>query len=431
MLAIEDLKGELTDIQLEDMVRETLKDFPQVKKVLLIHPDYTRVDFTDKLVPMIYQELKKKQMTRIDGLNAGGTHRKMTEQEIKVKLGLDRENNLIFDHLYNHQFDQPEQLITVGEITSTFVSKQTRNELNQSIPVVVNKLIVEDYDLIITLTGTSPHEAAGYAGGLKVFFPGISGPTVIDLLHWSAVLVGIPSIIGSVDNPARKVINKGSSYIFEAIKAPVVSFDMVFDEGDKNTIVPKGLYSGVGFDGFIEAYEAAASASSQIHIVYIEDPIEQAVQKMDLCYDEIWTAGKGSYKLQFPGVMAKGGEVIIYAPHIQCFHSQQEMENSIKEIGYHCKEYVLQYVKEFPDFSRNVAAHVINVRGSGTYNQKTEEENCDFRVTLATGIPEDVCHKIGLGYRDPATIHREDFGNSNQLWIEHGGKYLYKLASDK
>jgi len=431
MLAIEDLRGELTEEQIEDMVRETLKDFSRVRKVLLIHPDYTRNDFTDRLVPIIYRELKKKQMTRIDGLNAGGTHRKMTEQEIEVKLGLDKENDLIFDHLYNHQFDQPDQLVTVGQISAGFVSEQTKNELNQAIPVVVNKLSTEHYDLIITLTGTSPHEAAGYAGGLKIFFPGISGPTVIDLLHWAAVLVGIPNIIGSVDNPARKVINKGSSYIFEAIRAPVVSFDMVFDEGVDNKIIPKGLYSGEGFNGFKEAYEAAVRASSRIHIVYIEKPIEQAVQKMDLYYDEIWTAGKGSYKLQYPGVMAQGGEIIIYAPHIHCFHSQYEMENSIKEIGYHCKEYVLQFVKKFPDFSRNVAAHVINVRGSGKYNPKTGEENCDFQVTLATGIPEDICHKVGLGYRDPATIHKEDFKSSNRLWIEHGGKYLYKLTDNQ
>jgi len=427
MLSIEDIKGELTDIQLEDIVRETLKDFNQVKKVLLIHPDYSRVDFTDRLVPMIYRELKKKQMSQIDGLNAGGTHRKMTEQEIKDKLGI--KNDIVFNHLYNHQFDHPEKLVKVGEISSSFVSEQTENELNQSIPVIVNQLIVEDYDLIITLTGTSPHEAAGYAGGLKVFFPGISGPEVIDLLHWAAVLVGIPNIIGSIDNPARRVINKGSSIIFDAIHAPVIIFDMVFEEGEQNTIIPKGLYSGLNFEGFIEAYKAAAQASSQIHIIYIDDPLKQAVQVMDVCYDEVWTAGKGSYKLQYPGVMARGGEIIIFAPHIHRFHSQKDMEENMKDLGYHGKEYVYQYLKKHPDTSRNVASHVINVRGPGKYNQKTGEENFDFQVTLATGIPEDVCHKVGLGYRDPTSIHREDFMGTNQLWIEHGGKYLYKLKN--
>lgn len=425
MLSVEDLQEELTDIQLEDMVRETLKVFSQVKKVLLIHPDYSRVDFTDRLVPMIFRELKKKKMSQIDSLNAGGTHRKMSKQEIGAKLGLN--NNLVFNQLYNHQFDQPEQLVKVGEISSAFVSKQTKGELNQSIPVVVNKLILEDYDVIITISGTSPHEAAGYAGGLKVFFPGISGPTVIDLLHWAAVLVGIPNIIGSVDNPAREVINEGSSYIFKAIKAPVISFSMVFEEGEQNRVIPKGLYAGSNYNGFIKAYETAAHASAQIHIIDIEEPLEQAVQIMDFCYDEVWTAGKGSYKLQYPGVMARGGEIIIYAPHIQCFHSQQSMDQSMRDLGYHGKEYVHEYLQKYPDTSRNVAAHVINVRGPAKYNPQTGEENFDFQVTLATGIPESICKKVGLGYRDPASIHRENFIGPKKLWIEHGGKYLYKL----
>lgn len=428
MLSIEDLHGQLTDDQSEEIIKEALKDFDQVKKVLLIHPDYTRVDFTDILVPMIYRELKRKKMIQIDSLNAGGTHRKMTEQEIRAKLGLN--SDYIFTNHYNHQFDDPEQLIRVGVIDSSFISKQTRNELNQSIPVVVNKLILDDYDLILTLSATSPHEAAGYAGGLKVFFPGVSGPEVIDLLHWAAVLVGIPNTIGSVDNPARRVINKGSSYIFRAIRVPVISFNMLVQEVENNKVIPKGLYIGVGYDGFQEAYQAAALASSKIHIIYIDQPLEQAVQVMDLCYDEFWTAGKGSYKLQSPGVMASGGEIIIYAPHIYCFHSQKEMEKCIKELGYHCKDYVLEYLKKFPDTSRNVTAHVINVRGPGVYNPNNREEKCDFQITLATGIPESVCRGLGLGYRDPNTIYQKNFMKPNQLWIEHGGKYLYKLKKN-
>ncbi|MDD3656377.1 MAG: lactate racemase domain-containing protein [Atribacterota bacterium] len=425
MLFIEELQGELTDDQLRGAVAEAFKDFSQVKKALLIHPDYSRVDFTDRLVPIIYWELKKKHVAQIDSLNAGGTHRKMVEQEIRTKLGLKEE--IFFTNHYNHQFDNPEQLVQVGEIDPSFVSEQTKQQLKQSLPVVVNRLILDDYDLIIALSGTSPHESAGYAGGLKVFFPGISGPEVIDLLHWAAVLVGIPEIIGTIDNPARRVINEGSSYIFKAIKAPVISFNMLLQEVENNKVIPKGLYVGSGYNGFQEAYQAAALASSKIHIIYIDQSLEQAVQVMDLCYDEFWTAGKGSYKLQSPGVMTKGGEIIIYAPHIHRFHSQKDMEKSIRELGYHCKDYVLKYLQKFPDTSRNVAAHVINVRGSGIYNPDDGEEKCDFQVILATGIPESVCQDVGLGYRDPNTIHKEDYMGSKQLWIEHGGKYLYQL----
>ncbi len=422
-LFVENLKGEITNKQLKEIVKESLKDFNAIKRVLLIHPDYTRTDFSDKLVLLIYQELKSKGMEKIDSLNAGGTHREMTEIEIREKLGLSSQIN--FNHFYNHEYNDLQQLITVGEISAAFVAEKTKRELYQSIPVVVNKLIVADYDLIITLSGTLPHEAAGYAGGLKVFFPGISGPGVIDLLHWAAVLIGIPQIIGTVDNPTREVINQGSSYIFNQIKAPTVSFNMVFEE--EHQVIPKGLYIGAGYNGFIEAYKQAARASSQLHVIYIDEPLEFAVQVIDKSYDEIWTAGKGSYKLQSPGVMDPGGEIIIYAPYIKCFHSRPEMDLALRQIGYHCKDYVKKYLKSNPKFSKNIAAHVINVRGAGSFDVNSGKEKFDFKVTLATGISKEICESVGLGYRNPDSICQENFVEPGKLWIENGGKYLYKI----
>lgn len=424
MLYIENLDGELTDEQLEEIVKESLKDFSSVKKVLLIHPDYTRTDFSDKIIPLIYKELKKKGMSQIDSLNAGGTHREMTEIEIRKKLGLSSQIN--FNHFYNHEYNDPQQLVTVGEISAAFVAKKTKGELSQSIPVVVNKLITEDYDLIVALGGTLPHESAGYAGGLKVFFPGISGPGVIDLLHWAAVLIGIPQIIGTANNPAREVINEGSSYIFSKIKVPTISFNMVFEEKE-HRIIPKGLYVGVGFNGFIDAYKQAASASSLLHVIYLDEPLKVVVQVIGKNYDEIWTAGKGSYKLQSPGVMDPGGEIIIYAPHINYFHSRPEMDLALRRIGYHCKDYVKKYLESNPEFSKNIAAHVINVRGTGSFDVDSGEEKFDFKVTLATGISKDICESVGLGYRNPDSIYREDFIRPGKLWIKNGGKYLYKI----
>ena len=424
MLSVENFQGELTSEQLEGTVKESLKDFNAIKRVLLIHPDYTRTDFSDKLVPLIYQELKSKGMEKIDSLNAGGTHREMTEIEIREKLGLSFQIN--FNHFFNHEYNNLGQLVTVGEISSSFVEEKTNGELSQSIPVVVNKLIAEDYDLIVALSGTLPHEAAGYAGGLKVFFPGISGPEVIDFLHWAAVLIGIPRIIGTVNNPTREVINEGSSYIFDQIKAPTISFNMVFEEGEKE-VIPKGIYTGMGYDGFIETYQKAAKASSRLHIIYIDQPLKFAVQVIDKSYDEIWTAGKGSYKLQSPGVMAKGGEIIIYAPHINCFHSRWKMNLALKQIGYHCKDYVKEYLKSNPEFSENIAAHVINVRGPGSFNINSRKEEFDFKVTLATGISKEICELVGLGYRNPDSIRQENFVEPGKLWIENGGKYLYKI----
>jgi len=237
--------------------------------------------------------------------------------------------------------------------------------------------------------------------------------------------VGIPKIIGSINNSAREVINKGSSYVFNKIKVPVLSFDMVFEEKE-HQVIPKGLYIGTGFNGFIEAYKQAAKASSQLHVIYLNEPLECAVQVIDKSYDEIWTAGKGSYKLQSPGVVASGGEIIIYAPHIKCFHSRSEMDFALRQIGYHCKDYVKKYLKLNPDFSKNIAAHVINVRGAGSFDVNSEKEEFDFKVTLATGISQEICESVGLGYRNPDSIRKEDFIGPGKLWIENGGKYLLK-----
>jgi len=423
VLSIENLQGELTDEQLEEIVKDTLKYISSVKKVLLIHPDYTRTDFSNKLVPLIYQELKNKGMEKIDSLNAGGTHREMTEIEIREKLGISSQIN--FNHFYNHEYNDPQKLVITGEIPASFVAEKTQGELSKSIPVVVNKLITEDYDLIIALSGTLPHESAGYAGGLKVFFPGISGPEVIELLHWAAVLIGIPQIIGTIDNPAREVINQGSSYIFDRIKAPTICFNMVFEE--EYQVIPKGLYIGTGYNGFIEAYKQAVKASSKLHVIYIDEPLKFAVQVIDKSYDEIWTAGKGSYKLQSPGVITPGGEIIIYAPHIKCFHSRWEMDLALRQIGYHGKDYVKKYLELNPEFSKNIAAHVINVRGAGSFNVNSGKEEFDFKVTLATGISKDICESVGLGYRNPNSIHLKDFIGPGKLWIENGGKCLYKI----
>ncbi|GAH60129.1 unnamed protein product, partial [marine sediment metagenome] len=192
-------------------------------------------------------------------------------------------------------------------------------------------------------------------------------------------------------------------------------------------VIPKGLYAGIGIDGFIAAYKEAAKASSKLNIVYIDQPLHVAVQVIDENYDEIWTAGKGSYKLQRSGVIANGGEIIIYAPHIKCFHSKPEIDTALRQIGYHCKGYVQQYLRSNPGFSKNVAAHVINVRGPGTYNSTTGKEEFAFSVTLATGISEDACRAVGLGYKDPNSLHKEDFRGPGKLWIQNDGKYLYDI----
>jgi len=424
MKFIGNIEKGLSDSDIDNFLADIYREIGSVKKILIIHPDYTRVDFTDKIVPTITGELRDSGTVAIDFLNAGGTHRKMSEGEFLSKLGLKGKDNRI--RFYNHQYDDLASLVTIGSIESDLVKEKTDGRLTEPIPITINKLIFDNYDLIIAISGTVPHEASGYSGGLKIFFPGISGPEVIDLFHWAAVLVGLPVIIGSVNNNARDIINQGSYHIFKKIRTRVYSFNMVNTEKE-NGVLPVGLYVDQDFEGFKRTYQAASSTSSKVHVEYINEPLKQVVQEIPQCYDEIWTAAKGSYKLQKPGVMAKGGEIIIYAPHIKYFHSNEEMNREMLKIGYHCKDNICVYLESNTGVCRNVAAHVINLAGPGTFDRSTGKEELHFKVTLATGIPEAVCKSVGLGYRDPKSIKKEDFNRPGRLWIKEGGKYLYDL----
>lgn len=427
MKQIEDIKG-INKGEFDSFMASALEEIIPGRNVLVVFPDYTRVDFTDRIVPLLLDIFKKKGVEKLDFLNAGGTHRAMSESEFLLKLGLEGKNRTI--NFYNHNYSDPKSLVTIGNISSEIVKQKTKGQLFTPIPVTVNKLILSDYNTIIAISGTVPHEASGYSGGLKIFFPGVSGPGVIDLFHWSAVLVGIPDIMGTVDNNARDIINEGSKIIFNNLKCDVFTFNMVSFEAD-NSVIPCGFYIDSGYHGFIRAYKRAAGLSSEVHIKYIDRPLVQAVQVIPPHFDEIWTAAKGSYRLQKPGVMARGGEIILYGPHIKCFHSNKQIDAELKEAGYHCRDKICSLLDSGKNISRNSASHLINTAGPGIFDTKTGREKLNFKITLATGIPEETCKLVGLNYRNPGTIKRSDFSGPGKLWIEEGGKYLYMLRKNR
>lgn len=424
---IENIKKGLNNEEIEELVNFYLKQFSNIKKILIIHPDYTRIDFSHILAPIVCNKLKKIGVQAIHFLCASGTHRNMSQAEKLVKLGL--KNNSEHFSFHNHEYDNKDKLVKVGEISKSSVNSKTSGMISAAIPVEVNKLIFSDFDLIIAMSSTVPHESVGYSGGLKTFFPGIAGPEVLDLFHWVAVLIGLPEIIGSFENPAKDIINEGAFYIFKKIKKPIISFNMIIRK-DKGRINPTSLFVGEGYYGFRESHTRASITSEKVHTIFTDKPLKRVVQVIPECFDELWTAAKGSYKLQKEGVLEKGSEIIIYAPHIKCLHSNKKMETQLKKVGYHCREFILNKLKSNPDLNKNIASHIINVCGSGEFNLKTGIEKPNYRIKLATGISKEECEEIGLGYYDHKKINKKDFSSVDSLWIEDGGFYLYKLKQD-
>ena len=128
-------------------------------------------------------------------------------------------------------------------------------------------------------------------------------------------------------------------------------------------------------------------------------------------------------------MVADGGEVIIYAPHID--EISYTHGAIIDEVGYHVRDYFVKQWDKYKQVPWGVLAHSTHVRGIGTYDAETGIERPRVKVTLATGISEADCRAINLGYRDPASIDPDEWiarADPDVLVVPRAGEYLYRLA---
>jgi nickel-dependent lactate racemase len=183
---------------------------------------------------------------------------------------------------------------------------------------------------------------------------------------------------------------------------------------------PYGLFYGTPED----AWRQAAELSGRVHIKRKSRPFRQVLSCAPHMYDELWVAGKCMYKLE--PVVADGGELIIYAPHMR--EISVTHGHNIERIGYHVRDYFTKQWDRFRDFPWGVLAHSTHVRGTGTFENGIERPR--VTVTVASQIPREVCERINLAWRDPASIDPEAFANREDegiLLVRKAGEHLYRL----
>ncbi len=396
-------EGVLTDAQVRALTREGLAGLPlDGRRVLVLIPDGTR----SMPMPLLYDVLDRELAPRtaaLDFLVAQGTHPPMSDAQLTRHLGREVADGRAGDRrVYNHQWDDPAAFVTVGTIPAAETARLTGGLLTEDVPVALNRRIL-DYDHLLICGPVFPHEVAGFSGGAKYFFPGIAGPAIIHFTHWLGALLTSFDIIGTPDTPVRRVIHRASEFIDRphSLLAPIVTHEGV-----------AGLFCGPT----LETWTAAAELSSQRHIVWLDRPLHRVLAVLPEMYEDLWTGAKGMYKLE-PAI-ADGGEVILYAPHIT--EVSYVHGRLIDQIGYHCRDYFLAQWDRFGHYPGGILAHSTHVKGQGTYRDGIETPR--IQVTLATGIPEERCRRINLGYRDPASIRFEDWHV-----IPRAGETLYRI----
>lgn len=388
------------------------------KRVLVIIPDGTRSAPIPLFFDLLYQTIGRR-VARLDYLIALGTHPPMDAEAIDRLVGLtdlsagERAARYPNVAVFNHHWHDPAALLTIGTISRAEAATLTDGLLSEDVPVTLNRRIL-DYDHLLICGPVFPHEVAGFSGGAKYLFPGIAGPQIIDFTHWLGALVTSMHTIGVKETPVRRVIHRAAAFV----PRPVTCLALVVHDATL-----RGLYIGTA----IEAFEGAADLSAKLNIVYKPRTFTSVLAMPSERYDDLWTAAKAMYKTE--PVVADGGEVIIYAPHLtEVSYTHGAL---IDQVGYHVRDYFTKQWDRFKDIPGGILAHSTHVKGMGTYDATTAVETPRIHVTLATGIPEERCRRINLGYRDyraldPASwANREDEG---MLLVEHAGEVLYRLG---
>jgi nickel-dependent lactate racemase len=407
--------GVLSEEQLKSFVAEALNEVDlDGKSILFIVPDSTRSMPMPEMFRAIYAAAYKR-ASKLDYIVALGTHPPMSEEALNKLFGLTPEERAgVYQNIgiFNHEWQNPEALTYIGAIPESEIAEISKGMLHLAPRVAVNKRLL-DYDYVCIVGPVFPHEVVGFSGGNKYFFPGVAGEEILNLFHWLGALISNPVINGTKDTPVRAVVNRAASFI------PVKKLCFCLN------VIHKKAH-GIFFGSPEEAWDSAANLSAKTHIVYKDHPFKSVLAIAPEMYDEIWVAGKCMYKLE--PVVADGGELIIYAPHIT--EVSVTHGRLIKKIGYHTRDYFLAQMEKFTDIPGGILAHSTHVRGIGTFEDGVEKPR--VQVTLATGIPEEECRAINLGYRDPASINPEDWRNKEDeglLLVPEAGEVLFRLKS--
>ena len=376
------------------------------RSLCLVIPDATRVCPLPLLLGAIMNAVGGRVSSCI-AVIALGTHAPMSDAARRELVGTSDVLTV------NHEWWDDDTFVTIGLIDSDRMVSLSNGRLAIEVPVRINRRIV-DTDIVVTVGPVLPHEVAGFSGGDKYLFPGVSGPEMIDASHWLGALVTSREIIGTRGiTPVRALIHAAA----DLVRCERHAVCVVGDHADGLRFISVGEPR--------EAWAAAADVAAVTHIRYLNEPVERVVSLVPNRYEDLWTGAKGFYKVE--PIVADGGEVIIVAPHITELATTHP---GLAEIGYHCRDWFLAQWDQYRDRPWGELAHSTHLFGAGTYDRDRGERQ-RVTVTLATGIEEELVHRVNLNYLDPKALDLDAcMADPRTLVIPDAGEVLYRLRTD-
>ncbi len=353
----------ISRVQLEGMLDELLAQYSNLKKVLIIPPDYTRCySYAGIITQILYRKLAD---VHVDVMPALGTHMPMSKEEMRMFFGyVVPEDRIIIHHWQT-------DTVRLGYVPAEVCAEISNGLFHEQIDVEVNHLLIDGgYDLILSVGQVVPHEVVGMANYSKNIFVGTGGREMINKSHMLSAICGLEKALGERDSPARKAYDYAQQHFIDG-KIPLVYIQTVTTaEGEDVTL--RGLYIGQSRKPF----EMAAALSQKLNIIHLNRRAKKVVTYLEPTeLKTTWVGNKGVYRTRM--IVDDGGELIVLGPGIRAFGENDEMDSMTRKYGYKGTPYILDlYRKGVFEGRLMSAAHLMQGSSEGrftiTYATKPE-----------------------------------------------------------
>jgi nickel-dependent lactate racemase len=216
----------------------------------------------------------------------------------------------------------------------------------------------------------------------KNIFVGCGGSEAINKSHFIGAVHGIENILGTIDNPVRKVLNEASEIASDRL--PLIYILTVIAPDAFGALKMRGLF--IGDD--IECFTLAAELSQKVNFTTVEERLKKVVVYLDPEeFKSTWLGNKSIYRTRM--AIADNGELIVLAPGVRTFGEDPEIDRMIRKYGYRTTPEILDFVSANEDLQNNLsaAAHLIHgssenrftVRYATTHLSAAEIESAGYR----------------------------------------------------
>ncbi len=343
--------------ELRDLVFEVLDKAGDLKRVLVLPPDHTRLNSMAGPITAIAYEKLTEEGVLVDIMPTLGTHNPMSEAQLRMMFG----DTIPMEAFKVH--DWRNGIVRKGLIDGDMLSEWSGGKVDYTVGVEVSKRFFDGYDLILSVGQVVPHEVVGMANYTKNIVVGAGGSDIINKSHFLGAVSGIEDILGQTDTPVRRLFNHAvDTYLSDL---PITYILTVMEQDyDTREMNMRGFYAGDD----AAVFEKACDLARAVNITLLDREPKKVVVYLDPHeFQSTWLGNKSVYRTRM--AIADEGELVVLAPSLKEFGEDPTIDRLIRKFGYCGTPATLKAVEEDEELRSNLgaAAHLIHGSSEGRF----------------------------------------------------------------